>query len=120
MKELTPEQQHILKEEGTEAPYSSPLNKESRPGEYRCAACHTPLFTSDSKYDSGSGWPSFFTAISENIETKTDNKLGVPRVEYHCKTCGGHQGHVFDDGPMPTGQRYCNNGLALEFIPQEK
>lgn len=117
MKELTPEQKHILKEEGTEAPHSSPLNNEKREGMYVCAACGTPLFTSDTKYESGSGWPSFYTAIQENIDTKTDMKVGVPRTEYHCKKCGGHQGHVFDDGPMPTGLRYCNNGLALEFIP---
>lgn len=120
MKKLTPEQEHILKEEGTEAPFSSPLNHEKREGVYVCAACHTPLFQSDCKYDSGSGWPSFFSPMGESVETKMDYTLSVPRVEYHCKVCGGHQGHVFDDGPMPTGQRYCNNGLALEFIPKEK
>jgi peptide-methionine (R)-S-oxide reductase len=118
MKELTPEQQHILKEEGTEAPGSSPLNDEHREGVYVCAACGNPLFMSDSKYTSGTGWPSFFTAIEDHVDTKVDMKIGVPRTEYHCAKCGGHQGHVFDDGPMPTGLRYCNNGLALEFIPK--
>lgn len=120
MKDLTPEQQNILNKEGTEAPYSSPLNDEKREGMYVCAGCGNPLFSSETKYDSGSGWPSFYSAIDENIETKIDMKIGVSRVEYHCKNCGGHQGHIFDDGPMPTGQRYCNNGLALEFIPLEK
>jgi peptide-methionine (R)-S-oxide reductase len=114
---LTPEQFHILREEGTEAPFSSPLDKEKRKGEYVCAACALLLFTSDMKYDSGTGWPSFFTTVKDHVETKYDFKLILPRTEYHCARCGGHQGHVFKDGPRPTGQRWCNNGLALRFIP---
>lgn len=120
MKELTPEQKHILEEEGTEAPFSSPLNNEKREGTYVCANCGNPLFSSECKYESGSGWPSFYTAIEENVDTKLDASHGMNRTEYHCAECGGHQGHVFDDGPMPTGLRYCNNGLALEFIPKDK
>lgn len=114
---LSPEQYDILRDEGTEKPHSSPLNHEKREGTYVCAGCALPLFTSDMKYDSGTGWPSFFTTISGAIETKRDWKLILPRTEYHCARCGGHQGHVFDDGPKPTGQRWCNNGLALNFIP---
>ncbi len=120
MKELTPEQKAILEQEGTEPPFSSPLNNEKREGTYVCAACGNPLFTSDCKFNSGTGWPSFYTAIEGNVDTKVDMKIGVPRTEYHCVKCGGHQGHVFDDGPMPTGLRYCNNGLALEFKPKEE
>lgn len=119
MKELTPEQKRVLQQEGTESPYSSPLNQEKRAGTYVCAACGNPLFKSDAKYESGSGWPSFFAPIDGGLDTKTDTKLGTPRTEYHCNKCGGHQGHVFDDGPMPTGLRYCNNGVALDFIPKE-
>ena len=115
---LTPEQFRILRDEGTEPPYSSRLNKEHRQGTYVCAGCDLPLFRSDMKYDSGTGWPSFFTTISGSVETKTDYKLIWPRTEYHCARCGGHQGHVFDDGPNPTGQRWCNNGLALKFMPE--
>ncbi len=114
---LTAEQFHILREEGTERPFTSVLNDEYRKGEYRCAGCALTLFTSDMKYDSGTGWPSFFDVVAEHIETKTDFKLIYPRTEYHCARCGGHQGHVFRDGPEPTGQRWCNNGLALTFVP---
>ena len=114
---LTPEQFHILRKEGTEPPFSSPLNLEKRQGTYVCAGCQLALFASDMKYDSGTGWPSFFTSIEGHLETKLDFKLIIPRTEYHCARCGGHQGHVFNDGPLPTGQRWCNNGLALEFVP---
>jgi len=114
---LTPEQFHILREEGTERAFSSPLNTEKRIGQYVCAGCALPLFTSDTKFDSGTGWPSFYSSLPGRVETKTDFKLIVPRTEYHCARCEGHQGHVFDDGPPPTGQRWCNNGLALKFIP---
>ncbi len=107
----------ILFEEDTERPFSSALNDEKRRGVFVCRACSLPLFTSEMKYDSGTGWPSFFTAIPAHLETKTDFKLIWPRTEYHCVKCGGHQGHVFDDGPQPTGQRWCNNGLALRFVP---
>ncbi len=106
----------ILFKEGTEPPFSSPLNDEKRAGVFVCAACGLPLFTSEMKFDSGTGWPSFFTAIPGHTATKRDFKLIVPRTEYHCIRCGGHQGHVFDDGPRPTRERWCNNGLALEFI----
>lgn len=115
---LTPEQFYILRAEGTETPYTSPLNKEKREGTYVCAACDLPLFPSTFKFDSGTGWPSFFDSIKGNIETKTDYKILVPRTEYHCARCEGHQGHVFKDGPAPTGLRYCNNGVALKFIPK--
>lgn len=115
---LTPEQYHVLREEGTERSGSSPLNKEYRKGVYHCAGCDLELFSSDMKYDSGTGWPSFFTSIEGHLETKTDFKLIYPRTEYHCARCGGHQGHIFKDGPEPTGQRWCNNGVALKFIPK--
>jgi len=114
---LTAAQYDILRREGTEPPFSSPLNDEKRQGQYVCAGCDLPLFTSDMKFDSGTGWPSFYTALPGAVETKTDFKLIFPRKEYHCARCGGHQGHVFNDGPQPTGQRWCNNGLALKFIP---
>ena len=114
---LTPEQYYILREEGTEPAGSSPLDKEYRQGEYRCAGCDLLLFTSAMKYDSGTGWPSFFDKVEGHLETKKDFKLIWPRTEYHCARCGGHQGHVFDDGPKPTGLRWCNNGLALRFLP---
>lgn len=110
---------HILFEAGTEPRYSSPLLKEKREGTYVCAACRLPLFSSKTKYESGTGWPSFWAPLEGQIETKKDTKLGYPRTEYHCKRCGGHQGHVFEDGPEPTGLRYCNNGLALTFVPAE-
>ncbi len=107
----------VLFEEDTERPGSSPLNREKRPGTFICAACSLPLFNANQKFDSGTGWPSFFDYIPEHLAFKTDFKIIVPRKEYHCARCGGHQGHVFDDGPKPTGLRYCNNGLALEFVP---
>ena len=116
-KRLTPEQFYILREEGTEPPDSSPLNHEKRSGTYVCAGCDLPLFTSAMKYDSGTGWPSFFTTLPDVFETKLDFMWLSLRTEYHCARCGGHQGHVFNDGPPPTGQRWCNNGLALRFIP---
>jgi peptide-methionine (R)-S-oxide reductase len=114
---LTPEQYRVLREEGTERKFSSPLNQEERKGEYVCAACSLPLFTSDMKYDSKTGWPSFFRTIDGRVETKLDFSLILPRTEYHCARCEGHQGHVFDDGPRPPGKRWCNNGVALRFIP---
>jgi peptide-methionine (R)-S-oxide reductase len=114
---LTPAQYRVLREEGTEYPGSSPLNNEKRPGVFVCAGCSLPLFTSKMKYDSGTGWPSFFTNIPDHLANKKDYKIIVERDEYHCVRCGGHQGHVFDDGPPPTRQRWCNNGVALRFIP---
>jgi peptide-methionine (R)-S-oxide reductase len=109
----------VLFQEGTEPPFSSPLNEEKRAGTFICAACHQPLFTSDGKYDSGTGWPSFFQPVDPaRIETRRDFRMLLPRTEYHCARCGGHQGHVFGDGPAPTRQRYCNNGLALRFVPE--
>ncbi len=115
---LTSEQYRVLRKEGTERPWSSPLNNEKRDGVYACAACELPLFESSMKFDSGTGWPSFFDHLEAAIGTKRDFKLIVPRTEYHCARCGGHQGHVFKDGPKPTGLRYCNNGVALKFIPK--
>lgn len=114
---LTKAQFHILREEGTEPPGSSPLLKEKRKGQFICAGCELPLFESATKYESGTGWPSFWDGIDGHIGTKSDYKLFMKRTEYHCARCGGHQGHVFDDGPRPTGLRYCNNGLALNFVP---
>ena len=114
---LTVEQKNVLLEEGTEAPGTSPLNYEKRKGSYHCAGCGTKLFESKTKYESGSGWPSFFQSLTGVFETKTDHHLGYARVEYHCKKCGGHHGHIFDDGPEPTGKRYCNNGVCLVFKP---
>ncbi len=114
---LSGDQFYVLREEGTERPFSSPLDHEKRPGVYVCAGCALPLFTSQMKFDSGTGWPSFFTNIPGHLVTKQDFKLIVPRTEYHCIRCGGHQGHVFDDGPPPTSQRWCNNGVAIRFIP---
>lgn len=116
---LSSSEYEVLFKEGTEPSRSSALNKEKRTGTFICAACHLPLFSSDSKYESGTGWPSFWQPIVDgHIETKLDFKIIYPRTEYHCARCGGHQGHVFKDGPKPTGLRYCNNGLALNFIPE--
>ena len=107
----------VLFEEATERPRSSPLNDEKRPGQFVCAACYLPLFDAAAKYESGTGWPSFFEPIEGRLATKRDWKLIIPRTEYHCVRCGGHQGHVFSDGPPPTGKRWCNNGVALKFVP---
>ncbi len=113
---LTPAQYAVLRDEGTERPFSSELNAEKRAGRYHCAGCELPLFDHGAKFDSGTGWPSFHTALPDAIATRTDFKLILPRTEYHCARCGGHQGHVFDDGPRPSGKRYCNNGVALRFV----
>lgn len=116
---LTDEESRILKEEGTEHPWSSPLNDEKREGTFFCVGCGAPLFESGMKYNSGSGWPSFYQAIDGAFETKVDSKLGMTRTEYHCAKCGGHHGHLFEDGPAPTGMRYCNNGVGLRFEAKE-
>ena len=118
-KKLTPEQYNVLREEGTERPFTSPLLNEHRNGVFVCAACDLPLFPTKFKFDSGTGWPSFFDALPGTIETKADHTLLSERTEYHCARCGGHQGHVFEDGPNPTGLRYCNNGVALKFVPDK-
>ncbi|MGV6800683.1 MAG: peptide-methionine (R)-S-oxide reductase MsrB [bacterium] len=110
-------QYRVLRKEATERAGSSALNDEKRDGVYHCAGCDYPLFSSAAKYNSGTGWPSFYEVLPNAIGTKTDRKLFAPRTEYHCARCGGHQGHVFEDGPAPTGLRYCNNGVALSFKP---
>ncbi len=115
-KRLTPEQYDVLRHEGTERPFTSPLNTEKHSGTFVCAGCGLELFPSKFKFDSGTGWPSFFDTIKGHVQTKTDSSLFMERTEYHCARCGGHQGHVFNDGPAPTGLRYCNNGVALKFI----
>ncbi len=112
---LSPEAYNVLRHEGTEYPGSSPLNHNKDKGTYACAGCALPLFASDTKFDSGTGWPSFFRPLDKAVETTTDRTLGMSRTEVHCRRCGGHLGHVFDDGPPPTGLRYCMNGVALKF-----
>jgi peptide-methionine (R)-S-oxide reductase len=116
---LSPEQFHVLREHGTEHRGSSPLLHEKRAGTFSCAACGQPLFSSDTKYESGTGWPSFYRPIDGAIGTTTDRSLGMTRIEVHCENCGGHLGHVFPDGPQPTGERYCMNGVALRFDPKK-
>lgn len=114
---LSDKQYKILREEGTEYAGTSPLNGEKRDGTYHCAGCGLLLFQAEWKYNSGTGWPSFYDVVTDHVGTKADNSLWSQRTEYHCARCGGHQGHVFEDGPQPTGLRYCNNGVALEFRP---
>ena len=118
-KRLPPQSYNVLREEGTERAGTSPLNAEKRDGIYACAGCGLPVFTSEMKFESGTGWPSFFTTIPGVFHMKKDYYLIYPRTEYHCKLCGGHHGHVFDDGPPPTNQRWCNNGVSLKFIPKD-
>jgi peptide-methionine (R)-S-oxide reductase len=117
---LTPEQHHVLREHGTERAGSSPLNHEKRAGTFKCAGCGQALFSSGTKFESGTGWPSFWAPLERAVATTTDNSHGMARTEVHCATCGGHLGHVFPDGPRPTGERYCMNGVALEFEPESK
>jgi peptide-methionine (R)-S-oxide reductase len=117
---LTPEQYRVLRQHGTERANTSPLDHEHGRGLFVCAGCGQPLYDSETKFDSGTGWPSFFAPIDGAIETSLDFKLILPRTEVHCRRCGGHLGHVFSDGPQPTGQRYCMNGVALKFEPQKK
>ncbi len=115
---LPPDAFRVLFEDGTERPFSSPLNDEKRAGTFVCAACFLPLFESSTKYDSRTGWPSFWAPIEGRLGTKSDFRLLFPRTEYHCARCGGHQGHIFKDGPKSTGKRWCNNGVALRFVPE--
>ncbi|SMC93394.1 peptide-methionine (R)-S-oxide reductase [Fulvimarina manganoxydans] len=117
-KRLTPQQFAVLRQESTERPFSSPLNENKKAGLYACAGCDTPVYSSETKFESGTGWPSFWAPLNEEvIGTKTDYALIYPRTEVHCATCGGHFGHIFDDGPQPTGKRHCLNGVALNFVP---
>jgi peptide-methionine (R)-S-oxide reductase len=116
---LSPEAFRVLRQHGTERPGTSPLNAEKRPGLFRCAGCGAPLFHSSTKYESGTGWPSFWAPIEGAVATRTDRSFFMVRTEVHCASCGGHLGHVFPDGPRPTGQRYCMNGVALAFEPSE-
>jgi len=118
-KKLPSQSFNVMREEGTERAGTSPLNEEKRPGIFACAGCDLPLFTTEMKFDSGTGWPSFFTTVPGVFDIKKDYYLIYPRTEYHCKRCGGHHGHIFEDGPPPTGLRYCNNGVALKFIPKD-
>lgn len=117
---LNPAQYHVLRDHGTERPFSHPYDKLYDSGMYHCAGCDLPLFSSENKYDSKTGWPSFWKPLDNVLGTKEDRSLFMLRVEYHCRRCGGHQGHVFEDGPKPTGLRYCNNGVALKFVPKPK
>ena len=117
--ELTSEQFHVLRKHGTEPPRSSPLDKNYTSGTYICAGCEQALFSSETKFDSGTGWPSFYQPLPDSVGTTTDFHLVYPRTEVHCSKCGGHLGHVFNDGPKPTGKRYCMNGVCLEFVPSE-
>jgi len=116
-KRLTPEQYYVLREHGTERAGTSPLNHEKRQGAFECAGCALALFSSDTKFDSGTGWPSFYRPLPGAVDTKTDRSFFMTRTEVHCHRCEGHLGHVFDDGPPPTGLRYCMNGVALKFVP---
>ncbi|HKX08528.1 MAG TPA: peptide-methionine (R)-S-oxide reductase MsrB [Stellaceae bacterium] len=116
---LTPEQYRVLRQHGTERAFTSPLNDEHREGVFVCAACAQELYRSDTKFDSGTGWPSFYAPIEGGVATSRDFKLIYPRTEVHCSRCGGHLGHVFDDGPKPTGKRYCMNGVAMQFNPDK-